>query len=68
MARYDKDIFEDQIHGKADIKTGTGATGEVFAEGGSNAISASFVYGDGSNLSNVGTTMPLDELRVNSST
>jgi len=57
MARYDKDIFENQIHGKADIKTGTGATSATFVVGGTNAISASFVYGDGSNLSNVGGTL-----------
>ena len=67
MSRYNKDIFENQIHGKADIKTGTGATGEVFGrvEGSINAISASFVYGDGSNLSNVGGR--IDELTVDSS-
>jgi hypothetical protein len=52
--RYYNDIAKDQIHGKEDIKTGTGAAATAFVEGGSNAVSASFFYGDGSQLTGVG--------------
>jgi len=53
MSRYDKDVFEKRIHGKANLKVGTsGSSG--FEEGGAgNAISASYFFGDGSGLTGI---------------
>jgi len=52
MSRYNKDIFENQLHGKTEIRVGSsGSSG--FETAGGNAISASYLFGNGSHLAGI---------------
>ena len=53
MSRYNKDIYENKIHGKENLKVGTSGSNGFEVGGSGNAISASYFFGDGSGLSNV---------------
>jgi hypothetical protein len=53
MSRYDKDVFEKRIHGKANLKVGTSGSSGFEESDVGNAISASYFFGDGSGLTGV---------------
>ena len=55
MARYDKDIYESKIHGKDNLRVGiSGSNGVILGDSTTGtAISASWIYGDGSGLTGI---------------
>ena len=53
MSRYNKDIYENKIHGKENLKVGSSGSNGFEIGGAGNAISASYFFGDGSGLTGI---------------